>query len=180
MNIIKENAFGIDSIINIFQNVLYTELSEIWSLTELDSLFTGRCYKNNTDLGLIPELYTSNGEYSELLLDDKLKAQIFFIVSDKSTVSNETRTSNVDIIFLTNASLIYPNSREDERIKNDVLNLCTPNYCNFTLTGIVTGIENVFKEFTGWKSKNESYVDMHPYHCFRLSFTTTYKISKCY
>ena len=179
MNVIKTDPVGIDIPINQLQKKLYTELTKVWTLTEQNSLFTGRCYKNNTDLGLIPELYNSNSEYSELLLDDSKKAQMFFLIGDRTTISSDMETSNIDIIFLTNASLIYPNSREDERIRNDALNICFRSYCGFILTGVTTGVENVFKEFTGWKSKNSSYVDMHPYHCFRLSFIATYKISQC-
>jgi hypothetical protein len=178
MNIIKKNAIGVDAVIEVVKEQLYTDLAELWELSESNSLFTGRCYKNKSQEGVYPEMYVSANEYSDLLLDDTKKAQMFVVVGDSSTTTNGVNYKvRCGIVFLVNVTNIYPSTRNDEEIRIDVLNLL--NEYGYYNSEIVTGLDKVFVEFNGWKIKNGiKYSDMNPFHAFRINVDLDYTI-KC-
>jgi len=181
MNIVKATTVGIDKPIQNFQTYLYGKLTDTWTLSDSNSLFTGRCYKNQVEEGVIAEIYLGSNEYKEVFLDDTKKAQMFFVVDDERNFSDTTIIgTNVSIIFIVNAEKIYPDGRYDEEIRNDVLKLLDTDLLGFTFTSLETGIDNVFREFSGSRiNVGMKYRDMHPFHCFRLNFNLTYTKDLC-
>lgn len=179
MNITKLKPIGIDYSIQQLQTYLYEKLSDTWDLNESNSLFTGRCYNTETEDGYIPEIYIANNEYSELLLDDTKKAQMFFTVGETiNHVKDDIYETDCSIIFMTNVGAIYSSGRCDEEIRKDVTLLTQKHRYGFYLNDIELGIENVFREYLGWRIKTGMrYKDMQPFHCFRFNFKLTYNIN---
>lgn len=181
MEYVKANPVGVDINIKGLQRYLYPQLKTLWGInddTSFDSY--GRAYRNQTEDGYIPEVYVGLKEYKEVLFDDKLKALSFFGVSEDVSYS-DAATAQVFLIFMVNLDQIKPGvGRNDEEVRNGVQRLLTPAPYGFTMTGFATGIDTVFKEYSGWrKTQGIKYRDMHPLHCFRINFSLLYDINQC-
>lgn len=182
---IRSTYNGIDIPIQQLQSYIYPKLKDMWSINE-DVSFDcyGRSYKNQSeDNGYIPEVYTGNGEYKEVFFDDTLSALSFFTVGNDISFSRGGASANVGLIFMVNVSKLYPSitdSIPDEIIRSNVQRLFLQENYNFKMTDFITGIDNVFKEYSGWrKSDGIKFRDMFPFHCFRIDFLLTYPINAC-
>ena len=139
----------------------------------------GRAYRNQTADGLTPEVYKGNGEYKDVYWDDSLKVLSFFNVGENIKFQNLSATASVSLIMMVNVSKLKPSStvRNDEEIRNQIQKFCRVNRFTFEMNSFETGIDNVFKEFSGWrKSDGMKFKDLHPWHCFRINFSVVYNI----
>jgi hypothetical protein len=175
----KTNPVGVDRQIQDFQEVLYDLLKKKWGIIG-DSAWGcyGRVYKNQTTDGYSPEAYVGNGEYQEVYFDDNLMALSFFYVGDSTKHNRLSATAPVSLVFMVNVSKLKPKAvhRADEEIRLDVQSFCQTPRCGFMLTEFVTGIDSVFKDFSGMRKAGTKYMDQHPLHCFRLDFSVSYNI----
>ena len=170
----KEIPRGIDVPIQNFQTYLYANIPRIWTEIDVakDYESFGRAYRNQKKGGgYIPEVYVGSGNYREVLFSDKVAALSFFGVEDVQRFKM-LLTANVYIIFCVNLTKLYPEikHRADEEARRDIINLSGRRLGE--LTGLVTGIDAVFR---GYDVKNIKYKDMHPSHCFRLNYTVKYE-----
>jgi hypothetical protein len=181
MNITKSPVTGVDIPIQKLQSYLYPLVKGLWGLGDSTYNAYGRAYRNQTEDGYSPEVYTGLNEYKDVYQDDTLSASSFFGVGEVQTVKASNQTADVFLIFMVDLSKIKPGAtRNDEEAHIDIENLCKPKNFEFTFTGLVTGIDQVFKEYSGWKKKEGiKYRDMHPQHCFRLNFKLLYNIYDC-
>lgn len=182
MNIIKQDVAGIDIQIQKMQTTIYGKLLPVWNVN--DSTFTmyGRAYRNQSNDGYIPEVYTGNNEYKDSYFDDTLSGSAFWGVGDIERVDKSaSTTADVFLIFMVNLAKIKPGKdRNDEQARVDVEQICMSRDYGFYLNAVVTGIDQVFKEYGGYKkTKGIEFRDMHPWHCFRLNFKLTYNIYDC-
>tara|TARA_R110002124_G_scaffold283449_2_gene459505 strand:- start:25386 stop:25901 length:516 start_codon:yes stop_codon:yes gene_type:complete len=136
----KASPVGIDSNIDKLQDYLYNKLA--WSNYESYH----RAYKNQKDNTLIPEVYTSNGNYEEVYFNDNYSATSFFLVDDNRSVEDISLTTNVSIIFQVKLDKLFPSvsHRADEEVVNQITKLINLNSKGFDLTGITQGIDNVY------------------------------------
>ena len=181
---------GVDIPVQRFQQFLYPQLKLVWSITTDDDYDChGRAYKNQTSDGYIPEIFAGVGndpdqpDYREVLLDDNKSALSFFVLGDVTRYDAGNTTATLSLTFLVNVPALKPalGYRGDEEIRNDVEKLCQIDRFGFRMTEIVIGVDQVFKEYAGWRKKEGmKFRDMHPYHCFRLNFSTLYDINACY
>jgi hypothetical protein len=183
MLIKKEIPKGIDIPIQRLQEVLYKELKKKWGISD-DISFDcyGRAYRNQTSDGYVPEVYKKNGEYADVLFDDKLKALCFFGISDTQQYDAGSSLAKVFLIFMVNVKELKPGitHRGDEEIRVDAEEIACIKRHGFTLTGIETSLDRVFKEYSGWRVKDGiKFNDMHPLHCFRMNFDLLYNIFDC-
>jgi hypothetical protein len=141
----------------------------------------GRAYRNQTQDGYTPELFIGGIDYYDTFFDDTLSANSFFGVGDVTTIKDGSSTADCFLIFCVNLQKVKPgNDRNDEAVHVDVQKLCIAEPYGFRATGWVTGIDSVFKEYSGWKkSDGIKFRDEHPYHCFRLNFKLLYNINDC-
>lgn len=180
MNYLKITPKGIDIPIAYLQTTLYSKLTTVWNVEDA-TLFNmyGRAYRNQTESGYTPELYTGKKEYEDLLFNDKLWASGFFGVKEVITVNAGTSMAEAFVIFMVNLEKIKSSNtdRKDEEARIDVERICGEELYGFTMTGWVTGIDSVFDQYSGWKKANGiKYRDMHPLHCFRINFNLLYSI----
>lgn len=180
MNNVKTNPKGIDKQIQKLQEYLYTKLLAKWAITDDDWQCYGRAYRNQKDKGFIPEVYTAAGDYEEVFPDDKLSVLSFFGVGD-SFKGSYSLTGPVFLIFFVNIDDLKTLAhRGDEEIRLDVQQICSQVDFGFYMTGIQTGIDNVYKEYPGMRRDEGLRArDMHPFHCFRIDFELTYEPQNC-
>lgn len=182
MEYVKESPTGIDIHIQKLQRFLFSELKKTWGITN-DVFFDcyGRAYRNQVKDGFIPEAYIGNKEYREILFDDNRKAITFFGVGENIRYNHGTATAPVYLIVMVNLAQIKGGiTRADEETHVDVQKLLQPGRSGFEMLEFLTGIENVFKEYSGWRAKDGmKYRDMQPFHCFRINLSLTYNIQDC-
>ncbi len=181
-NVIKTPITGIDIPIQKYQTVLYNALLAKWPISGNTFNMYGRAYRNQTPDGYTPEIYKGNDEYADSYFDDTLYGSAFWGVGESTKVSlSGDITANVFVIFMVDLSKIKPAAtRNDEEARIDVERIAMARNNGFFLTGIITGIDQVFKDYSGYKAvKGIKFRDMQPWHCFRLNFQVTYNIYDC-
>jgi len=184
--ILKTNPVGIDTVINNINKLVFDGLD--WLSTNDNPVnYTAyhRALKNPRNGGIIPEVYeidtdTRSGEYSEVFYNDRLDASSFFYVDDNiGTVDNgRLFDTTLSMVFQVDLSVVADNikHRGDAEIHRVVCNAINKSvYGN--VSGLVTGIPNVYSEFD--QSQIE-FTDMHPFHCFRVDIDVNYEFGCCY
>lgn len=177
MNYVKPTVTGIDIPIQKLQTLLYGQILEVWNLEDAAFNMYGRAYKNQiSDGSYVPEVYVSKNEYKDSFFDDSKAVTAFFSYDNTKLIGLDT-TAVVSLIFMVNLDKIKPGTtRNDEEARIDIERICIERNYGFFLTGVQTGIDQVFKEYG---IKSIKYRDMQPWHCFRLNFNITYNIYDC-
>jgi len=182
MEYVKPSPTGVDIHIQKLQRFLYPRLKTLWGIAD-DVAYDcyGRAYKNQVRDGAIPEAYIGGNEYREVLFDDGRKVISFFGVGDSIRYDAGTATAPVSLIFMVNLAQVKGGiTRADEEVHVDVQKLLQPGRSGFAMTSFETGIENVFKEYPGWRrDPGLKYRDMQPFHCFRINLSLSYNIQDC-
>jgi hypothetical protein len=185
---LKTTPQGYDVPIQAMQQFLYNQLLTTWSLQPADYTAYGRVYRNQTADGYTPEVFTGTGndpnqpDYTDAFFDDTVKALSFFGVGESEKYNAGSTLTPVFLIFQVKVPDLKPaiTHRADEEIRLDVQRLCTGRRYGLTMTGFETGIDNVFRDYSGWKKKDGiKFRDEHPWHCFRLNFQLLYNILDC-
>ena len=187
MLVLKENPIGIDTVVNNINGLVYNALG--WTSTDEENpvLYNAynRALKNPKNGGIVPEVFVSGssrfsgGEYSEVLYDDSLDASSFFYVDDIQTPIDNGRMFNttLSMVFQVNLDRVANNveHRGDAEVHRVVVNAINKGYYG-SVSGLVTGISNVYSEFD--QSQIE-FTDMHPFHCFRVDIDVNYEFGCC-
>lgn len=177
----RSKISGIDTAIDGLQRKLYPSLVSLWKLnaaSDKDYNSYARAYKNQSENGLVPEVFVKGIEYKEVMLDDKIKALSFFSIGDSISFDNNLSKAKVGLIFFVDLTKISSGqNRNDELVRQQIVKLIQGNkYFGFSFEGVEIGIDLSLKEYAGArKNIGLKYRDMHPYHCFRLNFTLQYK-----
>ncbi len=176
--VVMSNAIGIDQSISKIQERLYGWLTTTggWDASQYQSYH--RAYKNNSRNGVIPEAFTekstAQNEYQEVLLNDNLDSNSFFIVGDDIPTNEGMHIVPLSVIYQINLDSVYGTEsfRVDEPARNDVivgLQQC-PLVGELGIKSVVTGVENVYREFNTEKLELDN---MHPFHVFRIDMEIT-------
>ena len=171
---------GIDVPIQDFQKYLIANLSEI------ESCF-GRCYKNETAEGFIPEVYIGKKEYYDIMSDDSIISHLFFDVEDSIITSNDSqkyeieKTANVRLIVFANLEKIYSiSNRADEDLIADIeiaiINFSS-KYGKWKYNKCLKKISNVFSNYS--YKLNDNLNDMQPFFVCAFEFELNYSQEKC-
>ena len=162
----KISPVGIDVRIDRLQNYLYNKLS--W--TNYESYH--RAYKNQKEGSLIPEVYTSNGDYTEVYFNDNYYATSFFLTDDNRVIGDGL-SSTVSLIFQIQLDKIYSSvtHRADEEALNEITGYLIDNSRGFDLTNILTGIDNVY---SGLNLEMPTNTNMSNFFVCRFDMDTTY------
>lgn len=173
MNFLKTNSVGIDKPIKKIQTYLY----ENWA----DDTFNayGRVYKHEKNNKIFPLYYSSNRDYDEVLLDDSLTGSYFFSIGNSEKIEiNGNVTSPCEILFTVDLSTLTGDlERQDEEIKQEVIEHLQRFKGIFNISEVVTGLDNVYSEFTGVA---DHFKDLQPYFHFKIKGDILYNINlKC-
>lgn len=180
----KTKPVGVDIQVQALQNYLYVQLQNKWGISAADYNAYGRVYRNQVeDGGYSPEVYLGSNEYSDTFFDDKVKVLSFFSVGEMQKFNGGLGGQVALIFCVTDLAALKPAIpwRADEEVRMDVEILCHNSRYGFTLESVETGIDNVFREYSGWKKKKGiQFMDMHPFHCFRVNLNIQpYSVSIC-
>lgn len=181
MLIAKIKPVGIDWYIQKIQTRLHDGLVAIWN-NAADFECYGRAYRNKTDDGYKAEVFNSPkkpNQYIDVYWDNILSAISFFGVGE--TKLEIMAVADIHLVMFVNLEKIKGSitHRADEEIHQDVLSVLGPNIHGFKPTSVITGIENVLREYNGSiRDEQLKFIDMHPIHCFRISGKLTYDINK--
>lgn len=181
MNFSKPTYNGIDIPIQGFQTYLYSSLKNLWKITnDVDLDMHGRCRKHEDADGVTPRIYVGNSDFKDVYFDDtKLCGLAFFGVQDSIKYQRPSAIADVFLIFMVNLKYSGFPTDDDEYIRTQVQQKAS-RYLGWTLTGMVTSKDQVFKEYSGWgKTTGIKYRDSYPLHCFRLDFQVAYDINNC-
>lgn len=185
-NITKIAPVGVDIQIQNLQTFLFGKLCGTWNIDATQWNSYGRAYRNQTADGYTPEAYIggTNGstDYKEVMFDDSVSVTSFFYLHEVTKRSGVAQVAPVSVIFTVNVPKLKPMiaHRADEEIRVDVEKLLTTSKFGFELTGWQLGIDNVFREFSGWKKTiGIKFRDQHPLHCFRIDMNLLYTQFNC-
>lgn len=176
MNYLRGKAYGVDVEIEKIQTYLYNNIKDRFCLGDLDSY--GRVYKNKKSGLVIPEYYVSDGEYKEVLLDDRVSAVMFFSTSDEAEVNGSLITQDCDLLFSINLSKLgFSNDRDDEKIRQIVVSyLRIYNQRDDFVKQATTKLEKVYRDFNG---VSNYFYDMQDYHHFKIKLGLRYNNINC-
>jgi len=193
--ITRSNPIDVDLPIAGFQKFLYSQVKLAWGIND-DFKYAcyDRAYRDLIDTGYVPRYMIPNTqgvlEYKTLGFDPEVNWAIsFFSVGDNvKEVENRTSRSSVGLIFAVNLGTpanptVKPgiiDHRPDAEVRNDIERICfTPRF-DMEITGIETGIDNVFREYKGFLTQDrKEYLDWQPLHIFRINFDLTYGLEDC-
>jgi len=165
----KTNPVGLDKAILRVQNRL-AKLS--WTNISI----YGRLYINDRDNQKVAEAYTTNGEYIEVFVNDKVNAVFGFVVTGSRQNFNVISTT-VKLVCSVNIKTIYGSTeRKDEEALLTVLKELTGIINGSNQAKIDTRYEDVFAEFSPERFK---YRNMQPWFNFALTFDVNYKNNIC-
>lgn len=171
----RENPKGIDFAIHDLQRELFIELIKKFDWRNYDSY--DRVYKNSKGKDVIPEAYVGNGDYKEVLYNDKVAITSFFLVEDKRTYDYEKFlfTQNVSIIFQSDLEKLFPQVKHqpDEEMVDEIRRAIKKRYWENRLTEIITGVDKVYESLKLSYSKKD-FADMGNYGIARFNFKMYY------
>ena len=163
----KINPLGLDSEIDDFQTFIYPAVGFVdWECYP-------RIYQNPNSRKMLPEYYKGNGEYIEVLYDDKYKVTSFFLANEKRKLleGGDIVEMIVSLIVQADIEKLFPaiTHRADEELNNLFLNQSSQyvGNRNFKLIDIENGVENVYREFDTSRLKLE---DMSNQYIVRFNY----------
>lgn len=171
----KKNPVGLDLVIDKRQWQLFKilELCDGWR--NYDSW--ARAYRNRKGDELLPEVVIGNGEYREVLFDDKETVNSFFLVGEKRLYNYENGTYEQDlsIIFQARLDKLYPKvcGQADEELINTVRIAIKKMFWDNRLVNIITGVDNVYSGLNV-KYDKKYYDNMSGYCVVRFDFKVLY------
>lgn len=175
MNYLLSNPVNIDIDIQRLQIAIYDALLPVWSqaanFVEIDAY--GRIYRNEKDPGVVvPEIWLpSENQYREVYFDNRVSAHVFFIDGQLHTTEDQLRyETDLKICFMVNLRHLNDIAeRADAQVQRDAVTAVREfRGTEFRITGIQTGIDNVFSGFETGGIKREQ-TDQQPLHVFSIN-----------
>ncbi len=169
----RTNPVGIDLEIQKIQSTLFNGLtSRGWASYESYD----RAYVNPKSGGTIPEIYTANNEYKEVLLDDTFTASSFFLVDPTRRENGGLLTQTISVIFQADVVKLFPaiTHRADEEMHNDIIG--SLQEWEGYLSSVITGVSGVYSalEIPDGYDNTVSKDDMSNYHVVKIDLEIPY------
>ena len=175
MNNLRTNISGLDAVLDTFQKDLYDSLA---SNLNFEVYGFPRVYKNNTDKGVVPEIWNeAKNDYDEVFLDNNQDLSFFFIDGDVHTTDNGNFfKAPLKIVFIANLEKFDTISRADSELHRlAVHSIQEDTYQDFIIDGIEKGVENVFR---GFKTDQIQADDLQPWHIFAVTGKIGYYLNQ--
>ena len=160
---------GIDVPIQKLQNRFTNNL---WTGVRTDDATKNKVYNSYGRAVIVegvPKVFNPaavNDSYFELLMNDRVSAQSFFIVNDNSRTGFDEFEADVSLYFMVNLGhLSSLSTRAEQEVINDARAYLRNEPYGFTIDAIVSGAESV-SDFDQVKVKD----NLQPYFCFRFDF----------
>lgn len=173
-NNLKPNTNGIDCEIKDIQVELYDAFVSQYSNVE----GYGRVYKNDSDNGVIPEVFIlSSNDYQDVYLDDRFNIMFGFLDSDNHDSNDGVLfKAGVKLFVWVNLTIFSDSERNDSEAQRLVVStLKDGGYLSDTKVTVEKRVSNVFRQFNTDKLVG---VEMHPFHLFSVNFDISYQLTK--
>lgn len=183
MNYPKQTPAGVDIAITAHQNYFYPAMLKVFGMTD-DAAFDlyGRAHHNPKSDGMVPEVLAGS-EYKDVLFNDaKTIGQGFYEVGSRVGYQAGSGQAQVALILqytMTGITNGKYNPMHDEQVNQAVMEIVRRPRFGFVFTGLVKGVNNIFKEYPQWKDAVK-FSDVYPWHVLRLEFNLIYNISGTY
>jgi hypothetical protein len=162
----KDNPVGLDAKLLKIQNYI-NELQ--WDNFDV----YGQLYINERNGEKIAEAYVGNGEYREVLVDDRKTAVFGFFVDDTRAGHNMIKVP-VELVCSCNLKAIYGEQEmNDEEVLGEVLKIIRKVTLLPNESQIKTGLSNVFSRIS---TKQFVSRNMLPWFNFSITFNVVYKV----
>ena len=176
--ITRENSYGIDKSIDVFQKYLYEKLSNQFGTWNCyPRVYKNKIHRDNKTV--VTAQHEENNNYTNVLFNDKVNMQSFFIRDSENTPLKQllSATTSVSLIMQCNLDSIYSNekNRTDERLKEDIVSI-SRSFADWQLVNIVDGIENVYREFY---NDDLQWSNIEPRHVVRFEYDLLYSYKNC-
>ena len=171
--ILKDSPVGVDKSVDTIQKALYAALVTNGTWTNYQSYH--RAYRNETENGVKPELFTGNGnDYVDAYMDDQFTVTSFFLVEDETEIIDDMFTSDISVIFQVNLNKLYTTAphRFDEEFRNQIVKIFKDLNGTFSFNSITTSIDGVY---AGLNTEQVRLNDTHPCHVVRYELTANYQ-----
>lgn len=173
----KTNPVGIDIYVERLQEFLHKHMTEkVWPEGIVWNSY-GRCDRNRKGAGYVAEVYTANGEYTDVLWNDKVDVVSFFGVTGSRVVDRIREFAEIHLVVFCNLKQLYPDitHRADEEVRVDFMKAIGKVMYGFHYEGFDLGIERVLREYSqSQRIPSVQSVDIGSIHCFRLNFSLHY------
>lgn len=176
----KTDPEGVDVAIDELQKDLFLGLTTKFGWRDYDSYH--RAYRNKKEKDTLPEIYTSKGDYKEVLFNDNETVTSFFLSDEKRAYDSGKFifSQGVSIIFQANLSKLFPDiiHRADEELIANVIKTIKNKFWDSQLIEVITGVDKVYESL---KIANEKhyYDDMSNFSISRFNFKMLYSITNC-
>ena len=173
MVIAPTNLYGIDKHIKRVQDYLDSKLADVW---HGDISIYGRAIETQLKETKILEVWTSKNDYKQLFVSDRSAAVVWFKVNNRAVDSHRLK-ADIDIIFTVNVKDVEGSSDYlDEKAIMNAYKIVSNCGLIENVTGIKTGIDNVFAGFDTEKIRHR---DMSPFHVFSFTVQIEYFEKLC-
>lgn len=148
MGLSKGGCAGIDAVINELQRDLFLELTAKFGWRDYQSYY--RVNRNRKGSDLIPEIYTGNGNYREVLFDDKCAVSSFFLVDLSRTYDPKkfVWAQDMSMIFQANLEKLFPDIKDyrpDEEMIDNIRLAIKKKFWGPRLKAVYTGIDKCYE-----------------------------------
>jgi len=120
----------------------------------------GRCYRNEKEDGIKPEVYIGDNNYKDVLHDNTENRCFFDVVNRGSFIANMS-TAVVDVIFIVNIEETGVEGRDTEALHAEVMNVIEDIEV-FKLDSLSTGSDAL----TAFAAGTEKF---HPWYTFKFT-----------
>lgn len=171
---------GIDILIASIQDRSFNNLitNGVGDWTDANYESYARAYVNPKKEGTIPEVYTGDREYKEVLMDDTFVASSFFLVDDSRVFDESQFTLSISIIYQADIQKLFPSilHRADEEMHKDIIDSLEDTEFTDFITDITTGIDGVYSDLDIPDSylSGISLDDMSNYHVVKIDLEVPY------
>ena len=166
---------GVDIPISLIRDNL---VQNLWSNVSNQIYYT-RAFRNVIQIDgserVIPEVFTENREYREVLFDNKWNVLVFFDVDNERSNILDKPETNLNIIFAVNLDAIHPGGdfRQEDNVQADVLQVLKDT-SNVSIDKTNATIKSGIDAYEDFYRENIVGFNMQSFHTFKIALSVKY------
>ena len=170
------NLTGVDVPIALIRDDL---ASYLWPDVS-NKIFYAKAYRNEKFINggnqLIPEVYTQDAEYCEVLYDDRYNVSVFFDAGDTRDNVYDQPQAEITIHFAVNLEAVHPGQtyRTEENAIRDVIEVLRNSRNAYSIDENEMSVDNGLIGYGDFFRDNVKGFNMHPCHVFSVSFNVNF------
>ncbi len=172
---VKDTPVGVDVWIQRMQEAMYQFLLSAYSMDESDYNCYGRVYRNfgSGNKEYLPQAYTGNRNYVDVLFQDTVKLQTFFDISETIKIGEDfSQSAKVILYCFADVERLYTGNvdRMDWGILETISNFLNGIF-GFQISAKHVGIKKVLSDFSGYRKESAVTTAMQPYYACAIEMS---------